>query len=132
MVRPSTPIPRFIIRPQDIMPQERRLHSGQASRSELPGAGTGVGIADGATATSTSMSTTITTKRTSTSKEATGNTIHNIAAMLLITGPQRARSKINWPRAVLELAIALPVALELETGPVAVLELAIGLAVVPE
>ena len=63
--------------------------------------------------------------------------------MLLITGPQRARSKINWARAVLErpiarveelaLAIALAVAApELETGPVAALELVIGLAMVPE
>ena len=52
--------------------------------------------------------------------------------MLLITGPQRARSKINWARVVLEPAIVLAVAPELETGPVAALELAIGLAVVPE
>ena len=52
--------------------------------------------------------------------------------MPLITGPQRARSKINWARAVLELAIALAAVPELETGPVAALELAISLAVVPE
>ena len=52
--------------------------------------------------------------------------------MLLITGPQRARSKINWARAVLELAIALAAVPELETGPVAALELAISLAVVVE
>ena len=52
--------------------------------------------------------------------------------MPLITGPQRARSKINWARAVLEPAIALAGVPEKETGPVAALELAIGLAVVPE
>jgi hypothetical protein len=52
--------------------------------------------------------------------------------MLLITGPQRARSKINWARAVLELAIVLAGAPEQETAPAAALELAIGLAVVPE
>ena len=34
--------------------------------------------------------------------------------MLLITGPQRARSKINWARAVLEPAIALAAVRELE------------------
>jgi len=43
--------------------------------------------------------------------------------MLLITGPQRARSKINWARAVLEPAIALAGVPEKETGPVAALEL---------
>ena len=45
--------------------------------------------------------------------------------MLLITGPQRARSKINWPRAVLEPAIVLATP-EKETAPVEALELAIG------
>ena len=46
--------------------------------------------------------------------------------MLLITGPQRARSKINWPRAVLEPAIALALAPELAIGPAAALEPEIG------
>jgi len=39
--------------------------------------------------------------------------------MLLITGPQRARSKINWARVVLEPAIVLAGAPEQETAPVA-------------
>ena len=43
--------------------------------------------------------------------------------MLLITGPQRARSKINWARVVLEPAIALAVVPELETAPVVALAL---------
>ena len=41
---------------------------------------------------------------------ASGSTIHNIAEAPLITGPRRARSKVNWPRedrAVPELAIVL-------------------------
>ena len=46
--------------------------------------------------------------------------------MLLITGPQRARFKINWPRAVLEPAIALALAPELAIGPAAALEPEIG------
>jgi hypothetical protein len=46
--------------------------------------------------------------------------------MLLITGPQRARSKINWARAVLEPAIVLAGAPEKETGPVVALEPEIG------
>ena len=52
--------------------------------------------------------------------------------MLLITGPQRARSKINWARAVLEPAIVLAGAPEKETDPVVALELAIALAAVRE
>jgi hypothetical protein len=52
--------------------------------------------------------------------------------MPLITGPQRARSKINWARAVLEPAIVLAGAPEKETALVAALELVIGPAVVPE
>ena len=39
--------------------------------------------------------------------------------MLLITGPQRARSKINWARVVLEPAIVLAGAPEQETAPAA-------------
>ena len=46
--------------------------------------------------------------------------------MLLITGPQQARFKINWPRAVLEPAIALALAPELAIGPAAALEPEIG------
>src|SRR5438034_10579127 len=61
------------------------------------------------------------TRRTSTSKEATGSTIHNIAEAPLITGPRRAKSKINWHlggRVGPELAI--DPAVQLEHGPVAV------------
>jgi len=42
--------------------------------------------------------------------------------MPLITGPQRAKSKINWARAVLEPAIVLAGAPEKETAPVVALE----------
>jgi len=52
--------------------------------------------------------------------------------MPLITGPQRARSKINWARAVLEPAIVLAGAPEKETDPVVALELAVAPAAVRE
>ena len=65
---------------------------------------------------------------------ASGSTIHNIAEAPLITGPRRARSKVNSPRegrAELELAIApVPAELVRPTVPVvAGLELAIALVV---
>ena len=65
---------------------------------------------------------------------ASGSTIHNIAEAPLITGPRRARSKVNWlpvGRVAPELAIApVPAELVRPTVPVvAGLELAIALAV---
>lgn len=69
---------------------------------------------------------------------ASGSTIHNIAEAPLITGPRRARSKVNWPRedrAVPELAIVLvaaevvrPTVPEVETIVPVVAELELAIA----
>src|SRR6266508_4626902 len=67
-------------------------------------------------------STKLTTTRQTRLIAATGSTTRNIAEALLITGRQRARSKINCSSAVAELAIVLAteLALELERALVAV------------
>src|SRR6266545_1281243 len=63
-------------------------------------------------------STKLTTTRQTRLIAATGSTTRNIAEALLITGRQRARSKINCSSAVAELAIVLATELALEIAPV--------------
>src|SRR6266508_3366916 len=65
-------------------------------------------------------STKLTTTRQTRLIAATGSTTRNIAEALLITGRQRARSKINCSSAVAELAIVLATELALEIAPVVV------------
>src|SRR6266542_2407022 len=65
-------------------------------------------------------STQLTTTRQTRLIAATGSTTRNIAEALLITGRQRARSKINCSSAVAELAIVLATELALVIAPVAV------------
>src|SRR6266498_3080730 len=71
-------------------------------------------------------STKLTTTRQTRLIAATGSTTRNIAEALLITGRQRARSKINCSSAVAELAIVLATELALEIAPVVELLLVIA------
>src|SRR6266498_2027893 len=71
-------------------------------------------------------STKLTTTRQTRLIAATGSTTRNIAEALLITGRQRARSKINCSSAVVELAIVLATELALEIAPVVELLLVIA------